>query len=182
MSGFNGTGRELVLGRKTYEIFEAHWPYQPSDDPTAQALNSARKHVASQTLKSLQWSNSSLLGPDVVGAVNALKAQQGFDLQIIGSADLIRTLQAASLIDEFNVWTFPVVLGPGKRLFASAKPQALRLINTQASTTGVVMSTYVPAGEIPLGSFVQPEPSEKELARREKMAREEQRGGITKSD
>jgi dihydrofolate reductase len=67
MSGFDGKNRELVLGRKTYEIFEAHWPYQPADDPTAVALNSARKHVASRTLKSLAWANSTLLGQDVVG-------------------------------------------------------------------------------------------------------------------
>jgi dihydrofolate reductase len=173
MSGFDGKDRELLLGRRTYEIFEAHWPYQPSDDPTAKALNDARKHVASRTLKSLQWSNASLLGQDVVTAVAALKEQQGLDLQVIGSAGLVQTLQAAALIDEYNVWTFPVVLGHGKRLFeASAKPQALRVVNTQASTTGVVMSTYVPAGEVPLGSFEQAKPSEKELARREKVARE----------
>jgi dihydrofolate reductase len=105
--------------------------------------------------------------------VAALKAQPGFDVQIIGSAGLIQTLQAASLIDEYNVWTFPVVLGIGKRLFAaSAKPQALRLMSTQPSTTGVVMSTYVPAGDVPLGSFEQPELSTKELARREKVMRE----------
>lgn len=173
MSGFDGKERELVLGRKTYEIFEAHWPYQPADDPTAQALNSARKHVASRTLKSLQWANSTLLGQDVAGTVAALKAQQGFDLQIIGSSGLIQTLLAASLIDEYNVWTFPVVLGIGKRLFeGSATPQALRLVSTQASTTGVVMSTYVPAGDVPLGSFEQPELNAKELARREKVRRE----------
>jgi dihydrofolate reductase len=173
MSGFDGKDRELVLGRKTYEIFEAHWPYQPSDDPTAQALNNARKHVASRTLKSLKWSNSTLLGQDVAGAVAALKAQEGYDLQVIGSSGLVQTLQGAALVDEYNVWTFPVVLGIGKRLFeASAKPQALRLVKTQASTTGVLMNTFVPAGEVPLGSFEQPKPSAKELARREKVARE----------
>ena len=173
MSGFDGRERDLVLGRKTYEIFEAHWPYQPSEEPTAKTLNNARKYVASRTLKSLLWTNSTLLGHDVVSAVAALKAQEGFDLQVIGSADLIQTLQAASLVDEYNVWTFPVVLGHGKRLFETrAKPQAFRLVKTQTSTTGVVMTTYVPAGEIATGSFEQPEPSAKELARREKVARE----------
>jgi dihydrofolate reductase len=77
MSGFDGKDRELLLGRKTYEIFEAHWPYQPSDDPTTRMLNGARKHVASRTLKALQWSNSTLLGHDVVKAVSELKTQQG---------------------------------------------------------------------------------------------------------
>jgi len=173
MSGFDGKDRELVLGRKTYEIFEAHWPYQPSDDPTAQALNNARKHVASRTLKSLKWSNSTLLGQDVAGGVAALKAQEGYDLQVIGSSGLVQTLQGAALVDEYNVWTFPVVLGNGKRLFeASAKPQALRLVKTQVSTTGVLINTFVPAGEVRLGSFEQPKPSAKELARREKVARE----------
>ncbi|MFZ3045779.1 MAG: dihydrofolate reductase family protein [Desulfatirhabdiaceae bacterium] len=173
-SGFDGKDRELVLGRKTYEIFEAHWPYQPADDPTAQSLNAARKYVASRTLKTLQWENSVLLGEDVVEAIAALKTQPGHNLQIIGSGNLIQSLLAASLIDEYNVWTFPVILGCGKRLFeATAKPGALRLVSTQASTTGVVMSTYVPAGNIPLGSFAQTESSKKELDRRAKMAHED---------
>jgi dihydrofolate reductase len=171
-AGFDGKDRDLVLGRKTYEIFEAHWPYQPADDPTAQTLNAAKKYVASRTLKTLQWKNSVLLGDDVVKATAALKAQPGNDLQIIGSANLIQTLQAASLIDEYNVWTFPLVLGRGKRLFeASATPGALRLVSTQTSTTGVVMSLYVPAGSVQPGSFAQAEPSKKELERRAKMAR-----------
>jgi dihydrofolate reductase len=171
MSGFDGKDRELVLGRRTYEIFEAYWPYQPTDDPIAQTLNAARKHVASRTLKRLQWNNSALLRGDVVEAVAALKSEAGQDLQIIGSGNLIQTLQAASLIDEYNVWTFPVVLGRGKRLFeAGAKPGALRLVASQASATGVVMSTYVPAGDVPLGSFAHTEPSAKELDRRAKLA------------
>jgi dihydrofolate reductase len=174
MRGLDGKDRELVLGRRTYEIFEAYWPYQAADSPLAQTLNAARKHVASRTLKKpLQWNNSTLLHGDVVAAVTALKAEAGLDLQIIGSGNLIQTLQAASLIDEYNVWTFPVVLGRGKRLFeAGAKPGALRLAASQTSATGVVMSTYVPAGDVPLGSFAQPEPSEKEVARRAKLARE----------
>jgi dihydrofolate reductase len=173
MNGFDGKDRELLLGRRTYEIFEAHWPYQPADDPTAQTLNAARKHVASRTLKALHWNNSALLRGDVVAAVAALKAETGHDLQIIGSGNLVQTLQAASLIDEYNVWTFPVVIGRGKRLFeAAAKPAALRLTASQTSTTGVVMSTYVPAGDIPLGSFAQAEPSVKEIERRAKLARE----------
>ena len=170
-SGFDGKDRELVLGRKTYEIFEAYWPYQPEDDPIARTLNAAKKHVASRTLKSLQWNNSSLLGGDIVSAITALKVQPGHDLQIIGSGNLIQTLQAASLIDEYNVWTYPVVLGRGKRLFENgARPCALRLVASKVSTTGVLMSTYVPAGDIQLGSLSQAEPSAKELTRRTKMA------------
>lgn len=173
LNGFDGKDRELVLGRKTYEIFEAHWPYQPADDPTAQTLNATRKYVASRTLKTLHWNNATLLRGDVIPAIAALKAEPGQDLQIIGSGNLIQTLQAASLIDEYNVWTFPVVLGRGKRLFeAGAKPGALRLVASQTSTTGVVMSTYVPAGDIPLGSFAHIQPSAKEVERRAKLARE----------
>lgn len=166
-AGFDGKDRELVLGRKTYDIFEAYWPYQ--DNPIARTLNAAKKHVASRTLKSLQWNNSSVLGEDVVSAITALKTQPGHDLQIIGSSNLIQTLQAASLIDEYNVWTYPVVLGHGKRLFENrARPGALRLVASKVSKTGVVMSNYVPAGDILLGTLGQAdaEPSAKELARR----------------
>ena len=174
-SGFDGKDRELVLGRRTYEIFEAYWPYQPDDNPVASTLNAARKHVASRTLTTLRWNNATLLRGDAVQAIVALKAQRGPDLQIIGSGNLIQTLQAASLIDEYSVWTFPVVLGRGKRLFSeAARPSALRLVRSQVSTTGVVMSTYVPSGDIQPGSFASAEPSEKELERRKKMATERQ--------
>src|SRR5215471_9095945 len=131
-AGFDGKDRDLVLGRRTYEIFEAYWPYQPDDNPIARTLNAAKKHVASRTLTTLHWNNSILLPGDVVPAIIALKAQPGPDLQIIGSGNLIQTLQAASLIDEYNVWTFPLVLGRGKRLFeAGARPSALRLVGSQ---------------------------------------------------
>jgi dihydrofolate reductase len=173
MRGFDGRDRELVLGRRTYEIFEAHWPYQPADDPTAQTLNAARKHVASRTLRTLAWSHSTLLEGDVVEAVSALKARPGPALQVIGSGRLLQTLHAASLVDEYDVWTFPVVLGTGKRLFEpGARAGALRLVSSAVSTTGVVMSTYVPAGPIVPGSFAQDVPSDRERARRARLARE----------
>jgi dihydrofolate reductase len=172
-AGFDGKDRELVLGRRTYEIFEAYWPCQPADDPVARSLNAARKYVASRTRTTLHWNNSSLLQDDVVSAIIALKIQPGPDLQIIGSGNLIQTLQAASLIDEYNVWTFPVVLGRGKRLFGeTAKPSALRLVRSRISATGVVMSTYVPDGDIRPGSFASIAPSEQELVRRRRMANE----------
>jgi dihydrofolate reductase len=161
-AGFDGKDRELVLGRKTYEIFEAYWPHESEDNPIARTFNAAKKHVASRTLKSLKWNNSSLLGRDIASAITALKGQPGHDLQIIGSGNLIQTLQAALLIDEYNVWVYPVVLGRGKRLFENgAKPGALRLVASKVSTTGVVMSTYAPAGDISLGTVGQTEPSAK---------------------
>ncbi|WOD39921.1 dihydrofolate reductase family protein [Nodosilinea sp. E11] len=180
-AGFDGSDRELVLGRRTYEIFEAYWPYQPDDHPIAKTFNATKKYVASRTLTTLHWHNSTLLSGDVVSAIIALKAQPGPDLQIIGSSHLIQTLQPASLIDEYNLWTFPVVLGRGKRLLGeTAKPFALRLVRSQVSTTGVVMSTYVPDGDIQpdamaLGQSLTSAstgPSEKELTRRQKMANE----------
>jgi len=172
-SGFDGRDRELVLGRRTYQIFEAYWPYQPKDHPIAKTLNAAKKHVASRTLTELHWNNSTLLQGDVVKAIIALKGQPGPDMQIIGSSNLIQTLQAASLIDEYNVWTFPVVLARGKRLFSdAARPAALRLVRSQVSDTGVVMSSYVPGGDIQPGSFPGAETSEKELARRKMMKNE----------
>lgn len=174
MDGLDGKGRELLLGRRTYEIFEAYWPYQPADSPIAQTLNAARKHVASRTLQGpLQWHNATLLQGDVVAAVRALKAQAGLPLQIIGSGNLVQTLHAAALIDEYNVWTFPVVLGRGKRLFEpGARPGVLRLVSSRTSASGAVMNRYVSAGDIPPASPEQPAPSAKEVARRKKLARE----------
>jgi len=172
-SGFDSRDRELVLGRRTYEIFEAYWPYQAEDDPVARTLNATKKYVASRTLTKLHWNNSTLLEGDIVSAISGLKAQPGPDLQIIGSGNLIHSLQDASLIDEYNVWTFPVVLGRGKRLFdENVRPFALRLVRSQVSSTGVVMSIYVPNGDVRHGSFANTVPSEKELARRKKMADE----------
>jgi dihydrofolate reductase len=151
-AGFDGKDRELVLGRKTYEMFAGYWPSQPEDNPIARTFNATKKHVASRTLKSLQWNNSSLLGGDVVAAITALKGRSGPDLQIIGSGNLIQTLHAASLMDEYNIWAYPVVLGGGKRLFEKgARPGALRLVDSKVSKAGVVMCRYVPAGDIPLG-------------------------------
>ena len=147
--------------------------FSPSN-PIARTFNATRKHVASRTLAGpLAWNNSALLRGDVAAAVEALKSEPGPDLQIIGSGNLIQALRVASLIDEYNVWTFPVVLGRGKRLFEpGAKAGALRLVASKVSATGVVMSTYVPAGEVPVGSFAQDEPSAKELERRARLARE----------
>ncbi len=170
-AGFDGKDRELLLGRRTYEIFEAYWPYQPDDHPIARTFNATKKYVASRTLKTLQWNNSTLLQGDVCSAISALKTQPGPDLQVIGSGNFVQTLQEASLIDEYHVWTYPIVLRRGKRLFGDlAEPMALQLVRSQVSTTGVVMSMYVPGGTIRPGSLASLEPSDKELARRKKMA------------
>lgn len=173
-AGFNGKDRELVLGRRTYEIFEAYWPYQPENNPIARTFNATKKYVASRSLKSLEWNNSYLLSGNIVSAIIALKAQTGPHLQIIGSGNLIQTLQDAALIDEYHIWTYPIILGRGKRLFeGGVKPGVLRLVASKLSQSGIVMSTYVPLGDIPPSSRSEEEPSPKELARRIKMTTEQ---------
>jgi dihydrofolate reductase len=166
MGEFMGKPFDLVLGRKTYEIFAAHWPH--TDEPGAAELNRATKYVASRTLRTLEWENSQLLEGEVGEAVVRLKEEDGPELQVHGSSDLIQTLMRDGLIDEFRVWIFPVVLGTGKRLFGEgAPPSALKLIDSQISSTGVVMATYEPGGELETGSFALEEPSEAEVRRRE---------------
>src|SRR5215207_5000726 len=118
---------DLLLGRKTYEIFAAHWPYA-TDQPAADVLNSATKYVASTTLDAVEWQNSILLEGDVAEAVSRLKEEEGPEIQVHGSGNLIQTLLEHDLVDEYRLWTFPVVLGTGKRLFADgAIPGALKL-------------------------------------------------------
>ena len=159
MGEFMGRPFELLLGRKTYEIFAAHWPR--STDPGADVLNSARKHVASRTLRSVDWNNSTLIKGDVATYVSELKKQSGPEIQVHGSGDLLQTLLKNDLVDELHVWTFPVVLGSGKRLFADgAVPAGLKVDAVTTSTTGVVIATYERAGAIKYGSFALAEPSE----------------------
>lgn len=158
MDGVMGKPFDLVLGRKTYEIFAAHWP-RVVDDPTAKALNEATKHVASHTLTSLDWTNSFLIEGDVADGVAALKEQDGPELQVHGSGDLLQTLLQSNLVDELHLMIFPVVIGSGKRLFAhGVVPAGLKLVDHSVSTTGVMMGTYVPAGPIVTGSFALDEP------------------------
>jgi dihydrofolate reductase len=168
MGEFMGKPFDLVLGRRTYEIFAAHWPH--TDEPGAAELNRARKYVASRTLGELEWEHSQLLEGDAAEAVARLKEEDGPELQVHGSSELIQTLLRHGLIDRFRVWIFPVVLGTGKRLFGGgAPPSALRLVDHEVSSTGVVMATYEPAGAIPKGSFALEEPTEAELRRRERL-------------
>jgi dihydrofolate reductase len=177
---------DLLLGRRTYEIFAAHWPHvtetvreergghaSPLDDPAARALNGAKKYVASRTLKSVDWNNSTLLKGDVAEAVAKLKQQAGPEIQVHGSANLLQTLIRHQLIDRYQLWIFPVVVGNGKRLFADGTvPGGLQLLDATTSTTGVVMATYEPAGGVPRGSFEFDEPTAAEVERRQKLAAE----------
>jgi dihydrofolate reductase len=117
-------------------------------------LNDATKYVASRTLSSLDWGPSVLIEGDVPEGVAALKREEGPELQVHGSGNLIQTLLRHELIDEFRLWSFPLVVGRGKRLFSDGTiPAGLKLVNSTVSSSGVVIGTYVPAGEIATGSF-----------------------------
>jgi dihydrofolate reductase len=150
------TGRPfaMVLGRRTYDIMAAYWPTAPEEEG-AKVFNDATKYVASRSRPDLEaWSNSVLLEGDAAGALAARKREDGPELQVHGSANLIQTLLRHNLVDEFRLWVFPLVIGSGKRLFADGTvPAGLRLADSKVSSTGVVMGTWQPAGEIATGSF-----------------------------
>ncbi len=159
----------LLLGRRTYEIFAAYWPrITDRNDPSyeiemgqrvqgqlASKLNSMRKYVASRTLRRAEWHNSTLLPGDAAAAVARLKEEEaGGEIQVAGSSNLIQTLLKHDLIDEFRLWVFPVMIGSGKRLFGNGTiPGALRLVDTKASSTGVVIHRFERAGKLEHGSF-----------------------------
>ncbi|RKR87832.1 RibD domain-containing protein [Micromonospora pisi] len=144
---------DLILGRKTYDIFAAHWPNAP-EDAASKALNGATKYVASRSRPELKWRNSVLIEGDVAEAVAALKQGDGPELQVHGSGNLMQTLLRHGLVDEYRLWIFPLVVGSGKRLFAEGTvPAGLKLVDSSVSSTGVIMTRYEPAGEIVTGSF-----------------------------
>ena len=144
---------DLVLGRKTYDIFAAHWPHA-TDDAGAKPLNDATNYVASRSHPTLEWSNSVLIEGDAAEGIAALKKQDGPELQVHGSGNLIQTLLGHNLVDQYRLWVFPLVIGSGKRLFSDGTiPAGLKLVDSKTSTTGVVIGTYEPAGEIVTGSF-----------------------------
>jgi dihydrofolate reductase len=144
---------DLVLGRKTYDIFAAYWPHAP-EEAGGKPLNDATKYVASRTRPRLEWSNSVLIEGDAAEGIAALKKEDGPELQVHGSGDLIQTLLRHNLVDQYRLWVFPLVIGSGKRLFSEGTiPSGLKLVDSKTSTTGVVMGRYEPAGEIVTGSF-----------------------------
>ncbi len=159
---------DLLLGRKTYDIFAAHWPHVTDPkDPIAGVFNRVTKYVASRSNPKLTWQNSRLLGKDTVASLKKLKGEDGSDLLVQGSSELLQTLWRNGLIDEFSVLVFPLVLGKGKRLFPDGAVQAgLKLVRAQSYPTGVIVATYRPDGAVKTGSFQLAEPSEAELERR----------------
>lgn len=172
MGGTFNAPFDLLLGRKTYDIFAAHWPYIEGGDPIAESFNAVTKYVATRSDRPLTWKNSVALR-DAAADVKRLKQQDGPTLLIQGSSDLIQTLLANDLIDEFRLLVFPVVLGGGKKLFGKGRlPVGLKLTESKASTTGVIISTYVRDGGVTTGSFALEQPTQAELERRARVARE----------
>ncbi|MFL6349395.1 MAG: dihydrofolate reductase family protein [Nitrososphaeraceae archaeon] len=162
---------DLLLGRKTYEIFAAHWPYVDADqDPFAAKLNNAKKYVASKTLTKLDWNNSELINGDVPEGIKRIKEQDGLEIQVHGSSNLVQTLLKHDLVDELWLKIFPVTLGPGKRLFAEGTiPAGFKLLESGISPSGVIIASYEHSGEVKMGSFGLETPSEAELARRKRL-------------
>lgn len=144
MTEWTTSAGAFLLGRKTYEIFAASWPKStdPADE-SAMALNTRPKYVASRTLKDVSWNNASLLQGDVADAVAELKSQDGGEIQVHGSSELVQTLIEHDLVDELRLWMFPVALGTGKRLFGQGTiPRSFRLVDLRQNTTGAVLHVY----------------------------------------
>ncbi|HEY2343690.1 MAG TPA: dihydrofolate reductase family protein [Chthoniobacteraceae bacterium] len=163
---------DLLLGRRTYETFAAYWPYQ-GDHPIAKAFNKAAKYVVTRSLDQLDWERSHRVSGDAAEEIRQLKASDGPELHVWGSSELLQTLIAAELVDEYRIWIFPVVLGKGKRLFENGVPPArLTLIETRSTPTGILVNTYRPSGPLPPAAVDPETPSEAELLRRKKLAAE----------
>ena len=144
---------DLLIGRKTYEIFAAYWP-NAKNELGADKLNKAKKYVVSTTLSKFDWNNSAGIAGDVAAEVKKLKNEEGPEIQVHGSSNLIQTLQKNDLVDELRLKIFPVTIGAGKRLFGDGTiPASFKLLESKVSTTGVIAATYVRDGQIKTGSF-----------------------------
>jgi dihydrofolate reductase len=150
MSATTVNAGAMLLGRKTYEGFASVWPTASEEEPAVAAMNRMPKFVASRSVTSVDWHNSRVLGPDLEHEIRQLKESViGGEIAVFGSAELLRTLAALDLVDEYRLLTFPVVLGSGKRMFGEGThPVRLALVSTSVTSTGVLISTYVPAGRL----------------------------------
>jgi dihydrofolate reductase len=171
---------DLLLGRKTYDIFAAYWPNYETDSSAssidevstqvARSFNAATKYVATHSPETLSWKNSRSLGSDVVATLREVKQGEGPVLLIQGSSNLIQTLLAHDLIDEFRLLVYPLVLGNGKRLFGDGTtPAAFRLTKSATMPNGVISANFERAGAVQTGSFAAETPSPAEVERRSKM-------------
>jgi dihydrofolate reductase len=161
---------DLLLGKRTYDIFAGYWPYN-QDNPIGAKFQAIDKYVLTHSAEPLAWDNSHRLSGETADAVAQLKQSEGRDLLIQGSSTLYPPLLSAGLIDRLVLISFPVLLGAGKSIFdGPIKPGSLKLTDSFVSKTGVIIATYEPAGEVRTGTFETKEPSSEELERREKMA------------
>ncbi len=145
---------ELLLGRRTYDIFAAYWPTATTDNDIAVPFNATRKYVVSHAPQELTWQNSTLVTGDVVAELKKLKAMDAPDLHVWGSGNLIQTLLSNDLVDIMHIWIHPLIIGSGKRLFEEGvKPQGFKMVDSKISTTGVLMATYEPAGMFKTGTI-----------------------------
>jgi dihydrofolate reductase len=178
MDGLIGKPFDLLLGRRTYEIFAAHWPFVKNDPDklnamAADKLNGARKYVVSKTLAKADWENSKLITVEVAKEISSLKEQDGPEIQVQGSSDLIQTLLKHDFIDEFHVWIFPLTVGGGKRFFGEGTvPAAFKQIDCKISTTGVIIATYLRDADVRTGSVALEKPTKAELERRRRLKEE----------
>jgi len=181
MGGVFSAPFSLLLGRKTYDIFAAHWPHVEVDPSAssfdainaqvARTFNDATKYVATHSPQTLSWQNSESLGTDVPARVRELKQQDGPVLLVQGSSDLLQTLLAHDLVDEIRLLIYPLVLGKGKRFFgAGAIPAAFKLTSSSSAASGVLIATYERAGEIQTGSFALENPTDAEVERRNHLS------------
>jgi dihydrofolate reductase len=154
MTSFMQLPFELLLGKRTYDIFAAFWPNTDHDQSVAKPFNETKKYVVSSSPAELAWQNSMLVTGNVADEIKKLKAMDAPDLWVHGSGNLIQTLLKNDLIDRMHIWTFPVTIGAGKRLFAEGtRPLGFKVIDYSTSTTGVTIAEYEPAGSLQTGSL-----------------------------
>ena len=163
---------DLLLGRRTYEIFAAYWPYQ--NDAIGEKFNHVNKYVVATTPIDTSWKNSILISKDVVNELKKLKEKDGPDLLVHGSSGLIQTLLANRLVDVLHIWTYPITLGKGKKLFQEGtSTQEWKMTESVVTPTGIIIAKYAPGGEVKLGSFEPATVSDAEIERRKKWSKEE---------
>lgn len=154
MGGFMRLPFELLLGRVTYDIFAAYWPTAQYAPEVAVPFNANKKYVVSHKAFTPGWANTECISGDVVAEIKRLKAMDAPDLWVHGSGNLIQTLLKNELVDRMHIWTFPVTLGEGKRLFAEGTlPRAWKTVGSKVTASGVTIGTYEPAGELKTGTI-----------------------------